>query len=523
MLTLLHRSSFRLLSALIVAVIVGLAVAPAFSLSLMAQEDDGGDDASPVPAEASPAASPQSGSVTFIATADAYVMEQTPNENYGSRERLVADEEAYSSSYIRFEVTGVTRVVEKATLRLWVLDSTSHAPTLWLAPNVDWDEDEVTWNTRPALDRELEDKERGDTGEGVWIEYDVTSAVTGNGVYNFVLVPESTNGMDVASRESPDNKPELVLDLGGSAAAGGDMAPSEAPVLLAAGDIASCGSDGDSMTAAILDEEPGFIAMLGDAAYPAGTAEEFKDCYDPTWGQHRDRTMPAIGNHEMRTDRGQPYFDYFGPVAGDPDKGYYSYDLGVWHVVVLNTEIDISAGSEQEKWLREDLESNPAVCTLAYWHQPRWSSGEHGSNEYLDAFYTALYEHGVELVLSGHDHNYERFAPMDPDGNLDMAHGVRQFVVGTGGISLRPFGEFEANSEVRQADTHGILRLRLYADGYEWEFLAVEGKTFYDSGRDFCHESPEGGDEGAVQHGREVMWVAVDSRRSSRSFGRNAA
>lgn len=524
MLTSFHRYWLRFLAISTLVALVTTISGPVLLTHLAAQE---AVEATPVTeAEADATlggddAPAGDDTVTFIAVADAYVLEEAPEDNFGDEPRLITDEELYSSSYIRFEVTGVTRVVEQATLRLWVLDSTGHAPTLWLAPSVEWSEEEVTWNSRPALDREIENKERGEVEEGEWLEYDVTSAVTGNGVYTFVLVPESTDGMDVTAREAPEDKPELALGLGEATASSDPMASGEAPVLLAAGDIASCNNDGDELTAKLLDEQPGFIAMLGDAAYPDGTEQEFKDCYDPTWGRHKDRTMPAVGNHEYNTDNAEPYFDYFGPVAGAPDEGFYSYDLGIWHVVVLNTNINVSAGSPQELWLREDLAANPAQCTLAYSHQPRFSSGEHGSTPSLDALYTALYEHGVEVLLSGHDHSYERFAPQDPEGEADLEYGIRQFVVGTGGIPLRSFSEFQPNSEVRTGEAHGVLRLQLYSDGYDWEFLSVEGSTFYDSGRGYCHDVPdlEDGDESGQTV--QPVWASSDSRRSQRLAGRH--
>jgi hypothetical protein len=183
------------------------------------------------------------------------------------------------------------------------------------------------------------------------------------------------------------------------------------PILVAVGDIASCSSDGDEATAALLDGLSGTIATLGDHAYRSGTPQEFADCYDPSWGRHKDRTRPAPGNHDYETSGAAGYFDYFGAAAGEPGKGYYSYDLGTWHIVVLNSNCSqvggCGEGTPQEQWLREDLAAHPATCTLAYWHHPLFSSGtEHGGNESMQPVWQALYDAGADVVLAGHEHNY---------------------------------------------------------------------------------------------------------------------
>ncbi len=210
-------------------------------------------------------------------------------------------------------------------------------------------------------------------------------------------------------------------------------------VLLAAGDIAGCTSSGDEATAAILDREPGVVAVLGDTAYPDGTVENFSQCYEPSWGRHRARTRPAVGNHEYRQPGAWPYFAYFGTAAGNPNEGWYSYDLGAWHVVVLNSNCGFvggcAPGSPQDAWLRADLAANPAGCTLAYFHHARFSSGRSPQVEGVEPLWAALFENGVDLVLSGHDHIYERHVPQTPAGDPNAAYGIRSFVVGTGGHS----------------------------------------------------------------------------------------
>ena len=264
------------------------------------------------------------------------------------------------------------------------------------------------------------------------------------------------------------------------------------PQLLAAGDIADCTAPSEQ-TATLLDGLRGTVATLGDTAYPSGSAADFANCYEPTWGRHKNRTRPAIGSHEYDTPGAVPYWEYFGEAAGEAGKGWYSYDIGSWHVVVLNgrcAEVGgCHEGSEQYEWLRADLEGNPAQCTAAYWDTPRYSSGErHGDDLTFVPFWQLLYEHGVEFVMGGNDHQYERFAPQTPYGDLDLSDGVRQFVVGTGGRFLRPLSATpSANSETRDNLTFGVLRVGLLEDSYEWEFVPVEGGTYTDSGSTGCH------------------------------------
>jgi acid phosphatase type 7 len=262
--------------------------------------------------------------------------------------------------------------------------------------------------------------------------------------------------------------------------------------LLAAGDIASCASNGDEQTAALLDTLPGTVLTLGDTAYDHGSADEFRRCYSPSWGRFRDRTYPAPGNHDYQTADASGYYEFFGPRAGQPGKGWYSFDRGRWHLIALNSNCDevggCQPGSEQERWLRADLAAHPARCTLAFWHHPRFSSGTtHGSDPAVGGLWTALYQAGADVVLVGHEHNYERFAPLDPPGGVDPARGVREFVVGTGGKSHYAFGPPLPGSEVRNSDSFGLLELQLRPTGYTWRFLPAQGGSFQDSGSGRCH------------------------------------
>lgn len=265
--------------------------------------------------------------------------------------------------------------------------------------------------------------------------------------------------------------------------------------LVAAGDIASCAGVGDTATAALVGLSPGTVATMGDNAYNSGTAGQFRNCYGPTWGQFKARTRPSPGNHEYGTPGAAGYFDYFGAAAGPAGKGWYSYDLGDWHVIVLNSNcarVACEAGSEQERWLRADLAASAHRCTLAYWHHPRFSSdARHGDNAAVGPFWDALYEYGADLVLGGHAHVYERFGPQDPAGRADPASGIRQIIVGTGGRNHYGFSGAKANSEVRNTGTFGVLQLALQAGSYEWRFVPEAGKTFTDSGTSACHDRPE--------------------------------
>jgi hypothetical protein len=287
--------------------------------------------------------------------------------------------------------------------------------------------------------------------------------------------------------------------------AAGTPLPTEGPadpILVGAGDIARCGRDEGEQTAQLLDQVVAggtetVVFTAGDNAYEHGTLEEYEQCYGPTWGRHKDRTRPAVGNHEYELDdEASGYFEYYGNIAGDPDEGWYSYDLGLWHIIVLNTSDDCrliacDASSAQIEWLRADLAANGGFCTLAIWHDPLFSSASpEGGERYLLPFWEALYESGADVILNAHEHNYERFAPQTPDGLLDPQSGIRQFVVGTGGDSLSAFaGPPSANSEVRNDRTHGVLKLVLHPATYDWEFIPIAGQEFRDAGTGNCHNA----------------------------------
>ncbi len=271
-------------------------------------------------------------------------------------------------------------------------------------------------------------------------------------------------------------------------------------VLVGAGDIASCKDpQGARATAQLIEQIPGTVFAAGDLAYEHGSAEDFKNCYSPTWGRFKNRTRPALGNHEYGEPAASSYFQYWGSQGGPAGRGYYSYDLGAWHIVVLNTNCGAKGlggcakDSPQETWLKDDLANHPNTCILTYGHHPLFSSGvfkKHALHPELKQLWGDLYAVHADLILAGHEHSYERFAPQDPDGKPDLENGIREIVVGTGGRSHDMLGLPMANSEVQNWDTFGVLKLTLSTGKYTWEFIPEEGKTFHDSGGGVCHNRP---------------------------------
>src|SRR2546425_1086029 len=272
--------------------------------------------------------------------------------------------------------------------------------------------------------------------------------------------------------------------------------PAAPNVLVGAGQIADSTKPNSPFTANLLDTIPGTVFTLGDNAYLDGSATAFTREYDPYWGRQKGRTRPAPGNHDYLTSGGAGYFGYFGTQAGDPGKGYYSFDLGDWHIVSLNSTTGAGAGSTQDAWLRADLAATTKLCLLAYFHHPRFFSSYSTSvtspNSYLLNFWTVLYAAQADLVLNGHFYHYERFAPQNASGGLDVAKGIREIIVGTGGAGHDATVVLAPNSEVRNSDTYGVLKLALSADGsatYSWTFIPIAGKTFTDTGSGTCHRA----------------------------------
>jgi hypothetical protein len=267
-------------------------------------------------------------------------------------------------------------------------------------------------------------------------------------------------------------------------------------VVTIAGDIAGgdAGTNDTATSNLVLNVKPTAALTAGDNAYVSGTLSEYQSDYDPTWGRFKSITRPAPGNHEYDSTGAQGYYDYFdglgantGP-AGTRGQGYYSFDVGTWHLIALNPHVSASAGSPQEQWLKADLAAHPSHCTLAYWHEPRFTSGSvHSNDTSVGPFWSDLYAAGADLVINGHNHQYERFAPQDPTGKADPAGGIREFVAGTGGAGLYSFASPQPNSEVRDDTSHGVLKLTLHPSSYDWQFVPIAGDSFTDAGSGTCH------------------------------------
>jgi hypothetical protein len=431
---------------------------------------------------------PSSGaSLTFVAEADARVKQSSPSTNYGSATTLQVDDTSDPDleSFVRFTVAGVSGPIQSARVRLYATtNGTQNGPAIY-ATNPAWNEKDITWNKRPARTSGAIDN-KGVINTNSWVEYDVTSLVTGNGTFSFVLAGDSNDAVAFSSRQGVQ-PPQLVVTFAGTVTA--TIIPTITPTIpegsvtfVGAGDISSCDNNNDELTAQLLDGIPGTIFAVGDNAYDSGTLSQFMNCYDPTWGRYKDRIKPVPGNHEYLTSGASGYFQYFNNIPP-----YYAYNLGSWRIYALNSEIDVSSSSEQVKWLQDDLAANPTQCVLAYWHKPRWSSGtHHGSDETFQTLWQIFYEAGAELVINGHEHNYERFAPMNATGQADQL-GLREFVVGTGGRDLYSFGTLLPNSEVQNDTSFGVLKLTLRPTGYDWQFVPAAGSTFTDSGSTECH------------------------------------
>jgi hypothetical protein len=264
--------------------------------------------------------------------------------------------------------------------------------------------------------------------------------------------------------------------------------------VVAVGDIVTCDglkpvlASAYAETAALVKPTDALVLTLGDSTYPVGALKEFNNCFKPTWGAFKDRIRPAPGNHEYMTPGAAGYYDYFADLAGPDRRGYYSFDYGGWHFISLNSNIDVSPQSPQYQWLLQDLaRSKQTLCTIAYWHHPLFSSGLHGNNPQMAPFYAAVQKAGVDIILNGHDHIYERFGPQTAEAVANPTGGVREFVIGTGGAPTYPFRLIKPNSEVRNNNSHGVVRFNLAPGRYSWRYEAIAGSSFSDTGSGQCH------------------------------------
>ena len=465
--------------------------------------------------------------VDFAPSDDTYVDEQRPDKNYGEDAVLAADTGSSEQILLRFDVEiPDDAFVDSAILNLRAVDGSDDAGSVRQVDG-DWSERDATWANAPKAG-ELITSLESPAHDGEWETADLTAFVRGSGEFDLYIVTESEDGVDYASSEAADGTPFLRVQWskdGNRAAATSSRtttaspsaspsatptpgstpeptpAPTEPPtpepaaeaILVGVGDIASCDSDGDDATSALLDSIPGTVFIPGDIAYEEGTPAQFANCYDPSWGRHKGRTRPSPGNHEYLTAAASGYFDYFGAAAGDPSKGYYAYDAGSWRVYSLNSNCSQIDCEGQVNWLNADLAANPRQCVMGYWHAPVLTAGPHAHNEGgALGLWQTLWDAGADLVVTGHDHNYQRFAPLNRDANGVEGGGMRQIIAGMGGKNLttqsRPDSTvgLEALMDGDTDPAFGVLKLTLRGGSYGWEFVPVAGKTYTDSGTQGC-------------------------------------
>jgi acid phosphatase type 7 len=465
--------------------------------------------------------------VSLAPTDDTYSKSDSPSSTSGGETSISVDGDPIRHGYLRFNVDGLDGPVSRATLQIYAL--TSHSKGFDVrAVSSAWTESTLTATNAPSPAEPIT-ASSGPLVSNTWKTFDVTPLVGGNGVVAIALTPISTTNLRVASKEGgPATAPQLTVETGPSASSSSSAATSTAPpptttapppttttappppttaptttttttttttapppsgtdpVIAVAGDIAS-DNTGDSATAALIDAiQPTAVLTTGDNAYPNGTAAEFASYYEPTWGRHKSMTFPSPGNHDYNTAGATGYYGYFGSRAGEPAKGYYSYDIGSWHLIALNSEIKRDSNSPQLAWLKSDLAATTAQCVLAYWHKPRFSAGSYSDRVEFQPFWDALYAANADLVLNGHDHNYQRYQPMTPTGVRDDTRGLREIVVGTGGKGPNAL-KADARREAGDGGTRGVLKLTLRPEGYDWAFVPEAGKTFTDSGSSSCH------------------------------------
>ena len=427
-------------------------------------------------AVASSSAAPRLAPPRVVAGADAYVSAAAKGRNFGRGRVLRAGNRPVTRTYLRFDLRGYRdTTVQKATLRLHSLSARGRFSVQLARSN--WTERKITFRNAPRPGRRIAWPVGARRG---LIRIDVTKAISIGKMTSFVIT--APRGLvQLASREARQRAPRI------------DFVLESSETLIAAGDIGDCTAQGDEATAALVSDPRSTVAALGDLAYPNGTLEDFNNCYQPSWGRFKADTRPAPGNHEYVIPGASGYFSYWGPVAGNPTQGWYSYDLGAWHVVSLNSNCsDIGgcgAGSPQEAWLRADLAAHPVTCTLAYWHHPLFSAS-FGTNETdMQPIWQALYDANADVVLSGHAHNYQRFAPQNAAGAVDPARGLREFVVGTGGNSQFKLIDLPLTPNLERSiqNTWGVLELALWTKRFDWQFRPVAGSTVTDTGSRACH------------------------------------
>jgi hypothetical protein len=454
---------------------------------------------------AAPAPAATRAAATFKPAADAYVSSARRHASFGRAESLKAGRSPVTRSYLRFRIKGLRGRVARATLVLYVRRAGGRLVAR-RARGKRWSERRLTFSAAPRLGARA-GKGRPSSA-GAWVAIDVTRLVPRRGSVTITVVAGGRRAVAVSSREAGRAlAPRLLVEARKAgdprAAAAGNIAcdPSDPDFQGGAGTGETCAAR--STSDLLVGRQHDAVLTLGDAQYECGGMQAYLQSYGPTWGRVKAITHPAIGNHDVVTNVGTDcdtsgggggYFRYFGAAAGTPGRGYYSFDLGAWHLVSLDSNCDsvgCGPGSPQQAWLRADLAAHPAACTLAFFHEPRFASvsgtetSHFGGHPSLDALWRALAAAHADVALTAHNHAYERFAPQDPDARADPL-GIREFVVGTGGRSHHPFFDTAANSVVRDAGTFGVVELRLRATRYSWRFVPAAG-AFTDAGSGDCH------------------------------------
>jgi hypothetical protein len=448
---------------------------------------------------------PSHAATTVKVSADSFVASDSPTKNFGTATKLNVKSSPATNGYLKFVVPPSSGTVLSATLRVFTTHDSKAGVTAAPVADSSWGERTITWQNAPAISP-APVTASGGFQSGRWVPMDVTPMVApGTTVTLGLWSPTGGDATNVASRELKPgvDDPQLVIEYTGD------------PTIMAAGDIAcSAISVGASCQARATSDlvaaaNPDAVLALGDNQYECGQLSDYQSFYDATWGRFKSKTRPVPGNHEYTTSlntanncyglpAGAPgYYTYFGAIASPLEplctvgcKGYYSYDLGTWHLIALNSNCtrvgNCGASDPQAQWLQADLTAHAGQCTLAYFHHPRWTSGQEGPLVAMGPIYKILYDAGVDVILNGHDHDYERFAPLDPSGAVDPVNGIREIVAGTGGRNTTSFTSAAAGSEVRNSTTFGVLGMTLHPRGYDWRFVPTAG-TFSDSGSQPCH------------------------------------
>jgi hypothetical protein len=436
--------------------------------------------------------------LALTASMDATIREEAPASAFGDLDRLAVDAAPLEASLLRFDVTGIGGADGplRTTLRLYATNGSSDGGRISLVPS-DWDETDATWDRHgppladgaPAPGAVVADI--GEVRPDRWVEIDLGALVGADGPYSLLITSTTGNGADYASRETrtppklivepadrrtpPPASPSVTTTPPASPSVTTTASPPPGDELTIAAVADVCGPDCDRVATLVRDAAPALVIAAGDLAYPDGTLEDYRESYDPAWGALKPITRSVPGNHEWHTPNAQGWRDYFGVPSGPT---YGSFDHGGWHFIGLDSECSeaggCTPGTPQYEWLVDDLAAMSERCSIAFYHHATFSDGQHGNTPNALGFWRAMDAAGVDVVLAGHDHTYQRFVPQRADGTEDP-QGIRQFVVGTGGAGLYGFDVTpQPNREVGFSE-HGALFLTLDDGSYSWEWKDLSG------------------------------------------------